>query len=64
VWAPRSRQWSGVAPTADGRVVIVTSRGVVTPSGLVVAGPLPTAAALGDFVAWRWPRHQAQLPQV
>jgi hypothetical protein len=53
-----------VAPTADGRVVIVTSRGVVTPSGLVVAGPLPTAAALGDFVAWRWPRHQAQLPQV
>ena len=63
-WQPRSRQWSGVAPTVDGRVAIVTSRGVVTPSGLVLAGPLPTATALGEFVAWRWPRHQAHLPQV
>lgn len=63
-WKPRSRQWEGVSPTADARVAIVTSRGIVTPSGVVLAGPLPTADALGEFIAWRWPRKQGQLPQV
>lgn len=63
-WRPRSRQWSNVPPTADARVAIVTSHGVVAPSGMVLAGPLPSADALGEFIAWRWPRKQAQLPQL
>ncbi|SPX88467.1 hypothetical protein [Mycobacterium xenopi] len=64
-WVPGARQWSGVSAAADTRVAILTSRGALTPSGVVLTrGPLPTGADLARFVWHRWPSKPAQTPQV
>jgi hypothetical protein len=64
-WAPRTRLWSGVPLAADDRVVIITSRGVVTPSGKVVTGrPMPSGEALGAFLVNHWSRDPKRLPQL
>ena len=64
-WRPGARRWSGVSASADTRVAILTSRGALTPSGVVLTrGPLPTGADLARFVWHRWPTKPAQTPQV
>jgi hypothetical protein len=64
VWPVKSRQWSDVAMTADGRIALITSHGVIAPSGTVLAGPMPNGAALGALLRWRWPRKPKDLPQL
>lgn len=63
-WPLKSRQWTGIPITVDNRVVFVTSRGVITPSGDVQAGPMPSGEALGAFIRWKWPRKPKYLPQL
>lgn len=63
-WPPKSRQWTDVSQAIDQRIAIVTSRGIVMPSGVVLAGPLPDAASLEKFVRWRWDTKPKDLPQV
>jgi hypothetical protein len=63
-WPAKTRQWTDVPMTADARVAIVTSRGIVTPSGVVLAGPLPDGNAMYAFLAWHWARKPKDLPQV
>lgn len=62
-FTPKSSQWSDVPITADGRILIMTSRGVLSPSGRVVAGPLPAGSALSTLLTWKWPRKPKGLPQ-
>jgi hypothetical protein len=59
----KSQQWDGVPISADGRILLMTSRGVLSPSGRVVAGPLPDGSALGTLLTWKWPRKPKGLPQ-
>lgn len=59
----KSQQWEGVPLSADGRILIMTSRGVLSPSGRTVAGPLPDGSALGTLLTWKWPRKPKGLPQ-
>ncbi|WP_099020859.1 hypothetical protein [Mycolicibacterium palauense] len=63
-WAPKTRQWTDVPIVADGRVAIVTSRGIVKPSGAVVAGPMPAGDALHKFLVWNWGPKPKEQPQV
>lgn len=62
-WTPKTRVWEEPI-TADGRIVLITSRGVVAPSGTVLAGPMPDGSALGALLGWRWPRKPKDLPQL
>lgn len=62
-WTRGDRVWEGPG-TADARVVIVTSRGIVTPSGWVQTGPLPSAADVQRFVLWHWKKKPSDLPQL
>jgi hypothetical protein len=67
--APMQPWWSGVAPRADIQVAIVTSRGVVAPSGAALTrGPLREPADLARFVWHRWPAapsgKKGQVPQL
>ncbi len=65
-WAPNTRVWTDVPMSADQWIVIVTSRGIVSPSGMVRAGALPDAAALRRFIFWKWtaPGHTKEMPQL
>lgn len=64
-WRPGVRRWEGVSAAADSGVAILTSRGALTPSGVVLTrGPLPTGADLARFVWHRWPSKPAATPQV
>lgn len=54
-WVLGGQRWSGASASADRMVAIVTSRGVVAPSGSILTkGPLPTAGDLAGFVWHRW----------
>jgi len=66
VWAPNTRVWTDVPMSADQWIVIVTSRGVVSPSGMVRARALPDASALRRFIFWKWtaPGHTKEMPQL
>lgn len=64
---PRAPWWTGVSPRSDALVAIVTSRGVVLPSGEPASkGPLTQGTDLAKFVWYRWPRPPAKnvIPQV
>lgn len=63
-WPKKSRQWTNTPIIADGRVAIATSRGIVRPSGLVVAGPIPSGDALHPFLVWNWGPKPKEQPQV
>lgn len=63
-WEPKSRQWTNTPIIADGRVAIATSRGIVKPSGVVVAGPMPSGDALHKFLVWNWGPKPKDQPQV
>ena len=65
-WAPNTRVWTDVPMSADQWIVLVTSRGIVSPSGMVRAGALPDAAALRRFIFWKWtaPGHTKEMPQL
>ena len=65
-WAPNTRVWTDVPMSADQWIVLVTSRGIISPSGMVRAGALPDAAALGRFIFWKWtaPGHTKEMPQL
>lgn len=64
-WLPKSRVWTDLPMAADQWIVLATSRGIVSPSGVVVAGPLPTGEALWKFIAWRWKSgHTKEMPQI
>ena len=65
-WAPNTRVWTDVPMSADQWIAIVTSRGIVSPSGMVRAGALPDAAALRRFIFWKWtaPGHTKEMPQL
>lgn len=63
-WTPKTRQWTDTPIVADGRVAIVTSRGIVKPSGVVVAGPMPGGDALHKFLVWNWGPKPKEQPQV
>ncbi|XTP38481.1 hypothetical protein ACORG1_34080 (plasmid) [Mycobacterium sp. TJFP1] len=64
-WTPRSRLWADVPMAADDRVVIISSLGVVAPSGKVITGQsMPSGQALGNFLATHWPRSPKFLPQL
>lgn len=55
-WELGQRQWSDTPASGDRMVVILSSRGALTPSGLAISrGPLSTAADLARFVWHRWP---------
>lgn len=59
------RLWSGVPSAADDQIVIVTSRGVVTPSGKTLTrGPMRTGEDLGDFLVHRWRSAPKRRPQL
>ncbi|MCV7026606.1 hypothetical protein H7I77_25185 [Mycolicibacterium novocastrense] len=58
-----TRQWEAPG-AADERVVIVTSRGITTPSGWVLTGPLPAPQNVPRFVAWHWRKKPSALPQM
>lgn len=62
-WPRGSRQWEA-GGSADERVVIVTSRGIVSPSGWVQAGPPPSAADIQRFILWHWRKKPSDLPQL
>lgn len=57
-WAVNARLWSETAmPRVDRNVVILSGRGAVSPSGVVLSkGPLRDGADLGQFVWHRWPQ--------
>lgn len=65
-WAANTRVWTDVPMSADQWIVLVTSRGIVSPSGMVRAGALPDAAALRRFIFWKWtaPGHTKEMPQL
>ncbi|EHB48717.1 hypothetical protein MycrhDRAFT_5558 [Mycolicibacterium rhodesiae JS60] len=63
-WAPKTRLWTEVPLAADDRVAIIASRGIVSPSGKVLAGPLPNSDALSRFLTWKWPRKPKDYPQL
>lgn len=53
-WPLKSRQWSDVDLSGvDQRVLLVTTKGLVTPSGVVKSGPLTSPARLGEVVCRR-----------
>ena len=63
----REPWWSGVPQRADALVAIVTSRGVVKPSGEPASrGPLTDATDLAKLVWYLWPRPPAKtaIPQI
>lgn len=62
VWVPNTRKWE--APVvADERVNIVSSHGVITPSGWVVTRHLPQS--IPNMLAARWPKPPKRfLPQI
>lgn len=62
-WKRGDRVWEAPG-TADQRVVIVTTRGIVTPSGWVQAGPWPSAADVQRFLLWHWKKKPSELPQM
>ena len=66
VWAPNTRVWTDVPMSADQWIVLVTSRGIVSPSGMVRARSLPDAEALRRFIFWKWtaPGHTKEMPQL
>ncbi|KAA1250329.1 hypothetical protein F0Q45_10345 [Mycobacterium simiae] len=64
LWPVKSRQWTDTPIIADGRVAIVTSRGIVKPSGVVVAGPMPSGDSLHKFLLWNWGTKPKEQPQV
>lgn len=54
LWPIKSRQWDDVDLSGvDHRVLIATSFGIVTPSGMVKSGPLNSPARLGEVVCKR-----------
>ncbi|MCT7372119.1 hypothetical protein [Mycolicibacterium llatzerense] len=65
-WTYGTRVWEiPGAAVADTRVVIITSRGIVTPSGYVLSRkPLPTPADLQRFILFHWKKKPAELPQL
>lgn len=63
IWPKGSRQWEALG-AADQRVAIVTSRGIATPSGWVLTGPLPSPANVARFVSWHWRQKPNGLPQM
>lgn len=63
-WPVKSRQWTETPITADGRVAIATSRGIVKPSGMVAAGPMPSGDALHKFLIWNWGPKPKEQPQM
>lgn len=65
-WEPNTRVWTDVPMSADQWIVLVTSRGIVSPSGMVRAGALPDATALRRFIFWKWtaPGHTKEMPQL
>lgn len=66
VWKPKTRVWTDVPMSADQWIVLVTSRGIISPSGMVRASPLPDADALRRFIFWKWttPGHTKEMPQL
>ncbi|ORB77058.1 hypothetical protein, partial [Mycobacterium timonense] len=63
-WPVKSRQWTDTPIVADGRVAIITSRGIVKPYGAVIAGPMPSSDALHKFLVWHWGPKPKEQPQV
>lgn len=54
VWPLKSRRWDDVELSGvDQRVLLVTDHALLTPSGVVKAGPLKTPARLGEVVCNR-----------
>lgn len=64
VWRMGARRWTGVGDRADKFVRILTSRGALTPSGVVSARVPLDAALLGQYVWKHWPQKPAQTPQL
>ena len=67
LWPLKSRQWADVDLSGvDHRVLIATSFGIVTPSGVVKSGPLNSPGRLGEIVCnRRWGTPPGGLaPQV
>lgn len=63
-WRMGARRWTGVGDRADKFVRILTSRGAVTPSGVVSARVPLDASLLGQYVWKHWPHKPAQTPQL
>lgn len=63
-WRIGARRWTGVGDRADKFVRILTSRGAVTPSGVVSARVPLEASLLGQYVWKHWPHKPAQTPQL
>lgn len=63
-WRIGARRWTGVSDRADKFVRILTSRGAVTPSGVVSARVPLDASLLGQYVWKHWPHKPAQTPQL
>lgn len=66
VWAHRSRQWTDVPclKPVETRMLIVTSRGVITPGGWVFDGPLQQCTDLQDVVAkYPWAKDMPAKPK-
>ncbi len=62
-WKRGARVWEAPG-SADERVVIVTSRGIASPSGWVQAPPPPSAADIQRFVLWHWRKKPPDMPQL
>ncbi|OLT97890.1 hypothetical protein [Mycobacterium syngnathidarum] len=63
-WRIGARRWTGVGDRADRFVRILTSRGAVTPSGVVSAHKPLDARWLGGYVWKHWPHKPALTPQL
>lgn len=63
-WRKGARRWTGVGGRADKFVRILTSRGAVTPSGIVTTHKRIGARWLGAYVWDQWPHKPAQTPQL
>lgn len=63
-WRIGARRWTGVGDRADKFVRILTSRGALTPSGVVSARVPLDASLLGQYVWKHWPHKPAQTPQL